>query len=197
MPRFLFLFALFLVASCQPLPPYAGWDPAGVNCQGNTEPFIQNVQVNSAYLGEEDTWVLVVGFNWADPGRGGASDPPNLDGGEFSVELSDFIAEDTPLTTSVLETGCGGDPDPEIGTANYCGLVNVGSGCPNGGVDSCATASLAVPILLTPTSSETVPLEGDPIEIALRIRDRCGMTSNSKGTTYFLGQGLIIEEDGS
>jgi hypothetical protein len=50
---------------------------------------------------------------------------------------------------------------------------------------------------LTPTSSETVPLEGDPIEIALRIRDRCGMTSNSKGTTYFLGQGLIIEEDGS
>ena len=193
MPRVLTIIALLALVGCQPLPPVTGWDPGGVNCEENSAPFIDNVQINSAYVGEAELWLMVMGFKWADPGSGGAVDPPNLQGGEFSLELSGMSSEDTLLTQSILETGCGGDTDPELGTASYCSLVNVGSGCPNGGVATCSTAALAFPGFIIPVNGSEGPVEGDEIEVELRIRDVCGMASNSKNATYFLGQGLIIE----
>lgn len=189
----LLLFALPALFSCQPLDPVQGWDPGGNNCAQNTAPFIDNVQVNSAYVAAAELWLLVVGFNWADPGSGGASDPPNLLGGEFSIELSGMVSDDILLTQGVLESGCTGDTDPEEGTATYCGLLTVGGGCPNGGVASCGTASLSVPGFIVPVSEDDTPSEGDTVTMEMRIRDTCGMTSNSKTATYVLGQGLIVE----
>ena len=187
------LFALPVLFACQPLDPVVGWDPGGTNCAENTAPYIDNVQVNSVYVAEEERWLLVVGFNWADPGSGGASDPPNLLGGEFTNELSGMISEDILLTQAILESGCAGDTDPEEGTATYCGLVTVGGGCPNGGVASCGTASLTVPGFINAVSDDDLPAEGDVVTMEMRIRDTCGMTSNSKTATYTLGQGLIVE----
>jgi hypothetical protein len=189
----LLLFALPTLFACQPLDPVEGWDPGGSNCAQNTAPFIDNVQVNSAYVGEVEQWILVVGFNWADPGTGGASDPPNLRGGEFSIELSGIVSDDILLTEGILESGCTGDTDPEVGTATYCSLLTIGGGCPNGGVSSCGTASLSVPGYIVPASDDNGVAEGDIITMEMRIRDTCGMTSNSKTATYALGQGLIVE----
>jgi hypothetical protein len=182
------LFALPILFSCQSLDPVEGWDPGGVNCAENTAPYIDNVQVNSAYVAEEEKWLLVTGFNWADPGSGGASDPPNLVGGEFSWELSGITSEDIFLTQSILESGC-----TATEMATYCGLLTVGGGCPNGGVASCGTASLSVPGLIVPLSGTESPSEGFVITMEMRLRDACGMASNSKTATYALGQGLIVE----
>jgi len=181
------LFALPFLFACQPLDPVEGWDPGGTNCAQNTAPYIDNVQVNSAYVGEEEKWLLAAGFNWADPGSGGASDAPNLLGGEFSWELSGLTSEDILLTQSILESGCTAQ------TTTYCGLLTVGGGCPNGGVATCGTASLTVPGFIVPLSGNVSPEEGTIITMEMRIRDACGMTSNSKTATYTLGQGLIVE----
>jgi len=185
---FLPLFALPVLFACQPLDPVEGWDPGGNNCAQNTAPYIDNVQVNSTYVGEEEKWLLAVGFNWADPGSGGAADPPNLLGGEFTWELSGMTSEDVPLTQSILESGCTAQA-----TTTYCGLLTVGGGCPNGGVATCGTASLTVPGFIVPLSGTVSPEEGTVITMEMRLRDACGMTSNSKTATYALGQGLIVE----
>lgn len=184
----LLLFALPALFACQPLDPVTGWDPGGNNCEQNTAPYIDNVQVNSAYIGEEERWLLVAGFNWADPGSGGASDPPNLIGGEFSWELSGMTSEDIFLTPSILASGCTAQE-----TTSYCGLLTVGGGCPGSDVANCGTASLIVPGFIVPVSGSDNPSEGLTITMAMRIRDTCGMTSNSKTVTYALGQGLIVE----
>jgi hypothetical protein len=44
-----------------------------------------------------------------------------------------------------------------------------------------------------PASDDNGVAEGDIITMEMRIRDTCGMTSNSKTATYALGQGLIVE----
>jgi hypothetical protein len=192
----LLFLALPLLLGCQPLDPVSGWDPRGVNCAQNTAPFIDNVQINSAYIDEVEKWVLVMGFNWADPGSGGASDPPNLLGGEFAIEVSGLTSENILLTEGILESGCASYGDDGSAT-DYCDMLTVGGGCPSGGVADCGTASLTIPGFIIPGSSEVVILEGDVLTMEMRVRDLCGMTSNSKPATYTLGQGLIIENDAS
>ena len=184
----LLLFALPALFACQPLDPVQGWDPGGSNCAQNTAPYIDNVQVNSAYVVEEEKWLLAVGFNWADPGSGGALDPPNLIGGEFSWEVSGLTSEDISLTPSILASGCTAQ---EMTT--YCGLLTVGGGCQSSDLATCGTASLTVVGFIVPVSGDESPSEGFVITMEMRIRDTCGMTSNSKTATYALGQGLIVE----
>jgi hypothetical protein len=184
----LLLFSLPALFACQPLDSVEGWNPGGINCAQNTAPYIDNVQVNSTYVVEEEKWLLAAGFNWADPGTGGALDPPNLIGGEFSWELSGMTSEDLALTPSILASGC----TAQEMTA-YCGLLTVGGGCPGGAVATCGTASLTVPGFIVPVSGNESPSEGLIITMEMRIRDACGMTSNSKTATYALGQGLIVE----
>ena len=185
------LLVLLTAVGCQPLPAASGWDPAGENCATNTGPYIGDVQINSEFNSEEETWLLVLGLRWQDPGTQGAGDPGNMLGGEFTYELSGFASEDVELTSLVLESGCAGDPDSEDGTTAFCSLVSVGNACPPGQAAVCQAGGLAVPLVLTPANPDFPVLEGDEIYVSLRTRDACGMTSNTVSGQYAIGTGLM------
>ena len=187
----LLLFAVLLAPGCLSVDPVIGWDPAGENCASNTRPFIGDAQINSTYVAEEELWVLVMGFRWADPGESGAGDPGNMVGGEFTREVTGFVSDDISLTPLILETGCGGDPDPDVGTATYCSLLSLGNACPPGSADVCQAGGVAFPEYIMPAGPDDEVLEGDEIYVRMRARDACGMTSNTIAGPYTIGSGLM------
>ncbi|MEE2827563.1 MAG: hypothetical protein VX498_00125 [Myxococcota bacterium] len=185
---------LALLLACDPLTVPSGYDPGGVDCQNNSAPAIveddgegvSEVQVDSSQPVGNPNYVLVIGFRWEDPGSAtGATDPPNLVGGEFTAEISGVAVPDIALTESVLEAGC---TEPSDGLlVAHCQDVSVGSGCPAGGAAGCAVASLAVPLQLVPSGNSGTPfVQGDEIDISFRIRDACGMTSNELSGPHLL-----------
>lgn len=185
---------VLLLGACAPLGAVSGWDPGGENCAANTAPFIDHIQVNSALPEDSPYWILVVGFDWADPGPGEQADPPNLLGGELSAEFSEILTEDILLTEELLETGC--NQSVTLEGSNYCQLLTLGGGCPSGGVETCGVAALKFAGEILPVGGdETSFMEGDEIRIKVRLRDTCGMTSNDKVVNYTLGAGLFFQPE--
>ena len=179
-----------LAVGCTPIDVTSGWDPSGENCASNTRPFIGDAQINSTYLSEEEIWIVVMGVRWADPGESGAGDPGNMLGGEFTTEVSGFTTEDITLSSEILESGCAGDNDPDDGTATYCSLVAFGNACPPGTAAVCQAGGLAFPWIMGDTSADDPIGEGDELSVTMRVRDACGITSNTISGPYTIGSGL-------
>lgn len=171
-------------------PPWS-YSPYGEGCETNNPPVIGNVEVNSFYVVEWETWMFSIHFDWVDPGVEGAEDVPNMLGGRFTAEMMGADAEDADLTRTILENACtwpppeGEDPDP-------CDLSGHSmTGCPSGSVDACNQGEITRPYL-----PDWLMQEDDVIQIEFRVRDACDATSNEKAVTYVIGSGMAVEGGG-
>lgn len=170
-------------------PPYS-YGPNGENCHQNNPPAVGNVELNSFFVPEWETWMFSIHFDWVDPGVSGAEDPPNMVRGRFSAEVFNAIAEDMVFTRDMLEAACTWGAVQE-GELNPCVLSGHSSaGCADAA--SCSQGELTVPYL-----PDFVMQEDDEILLEFRIRDACDATSNEKTATYLIGSGLAVEGGGA
>ncbi len=178
-----------LLAGCPTFDGSAwGYGPDGENCHANHPPAIGNVELNSFFVPEWETWMFSIHFDWVDPGVSGAEDPGNMLGGWFTAEVLNAIAQDVELDRGVLEAACTWTSiEDELNPCVLSGHST--SGCPDAA--ACSQGELTVPYL-----PEWQMQEDDEILLEFRVRDACSATSNEKTATYVVGSGLAVEGGG-
>ncbi len=171
--------------------PLSG-DPGAEGCAENSPPFIANVEMDSEPLDNGEGWQLALHWDWADPGVGGASDPPNMEGGYFNGEAVGFEVRSLFFTEAILVNSCmtyveeGSPIDPE---ADLCDGVPFGrAGCTPNSLDTCTQGEI------TRLFAFETPLQQyQDIVMEFRVRDRCGAASNEKFIEYEIGSGHLSE----
>ncbi len=182
-----------LLAGCTPL----GSAPIhinefGENCYGNSPPAVGNVQINSFAPAEGQTTYMSINFEWIDPGVSGASDAPNVWGGNFTTEFSGYVAQDFELDEPLLTSACNVPPPEDPEDPNLCSISgHPMNGCSSTDIESCPGGTLTFIY-----QAEDGFQDGQVVDIEFRLRDRCEGTSNEKSATYLIGSGLAIEGAG-
>ena len=181
----------FVMAGCPTFEgPPASYGPNGEDCHQNNPPALGNVELNSFYVTDWETWMFSIHFDWVDPGVSGAEDAPNMLRGRFTAEVFNAVAQDVDLTRDILESACSWGPVEE-GELNPCVLSGHSStGCADATV-GCSQGELTVPYL-----PDYILQEDDEILLEFRVRDACDATSNEKTATYTIGSGLAVEGGG-
>jgi hypothetical protein len=190
------LLLLPLLAACGPATPTVnGWDPgvSAADCLVNSPPFIGNIEMDSAFVNE--AWYVSIHFDWADPGRQGATDPPNLLFGYFSAEARGFDFPSAWLRPQELEAACILGPDDLEAGATCAGFGSNDEGFPHHTFDGCADAANCQQGELTAVVLPENGVEYMPFDVTFRIRDRCGIQSNEVTIPYVLGDGLQVLVD--
>jgi hypothetical protein len=139
------------------------WDPTSIVIPVDERPFAP---------GEGFTWAFETSFQWADPGRQGATDPPNLTHGFIRTVFSGYATEQAWIRPADSQTFLPGDipmdADAAQGTLDRFYVVEEGSDL----------------------------YWGTQIEFSVRIYDRCDAPSNAITGNLIIGAGPWIEENG-
>ncbi len=191
--RFLLIAIALFATGCWtdsglPLPG----DPGAQGCAENSPPFIANVEMNSQFDPDTEGWQLALHWDWADPGVGGASDPPNMEGGYVSGEIVGFEMRSLFFTEAALVNSCisyieeGSAIDPEN---DPCENVPFGrAGCTANSLDTCTQGEMTYLL-----GAEDPLQQYQDIVMEFRVRDRCGAASNEKFIEYEIGSGHLSE----
>lgn len=190
--RTLPLLALLAAAGCMDLSTVpAGWDPGADDaaCAQNAPPFIGNFAMDSAESGERGAWVVGIHFDWADPGIAGAADPPNVEFGYVTVQAQGYVLWSSVVRPQDLVHGCMEYDDTDNGLGQPVGCPTAGftqfgsAGCPAGSIDTCTAGQLNI------AWSGEGASQFSPLDMIVRMRDRCGDVSNEFGLQYDVGDG--------
>lgn len=130
-------------------------------CIGNTAPRIGNLEINSAYIVLAEQWALCFHVDWEDPG----------------VDETGARGTDAPnMFGGLFSLELGGVLSPNRWIDEGPAPVGVTIGAPQGELEyrGCFVDEA---------------LLDQQVHYALRLRDRCGLASNEKTGTYYLGGG--------
>lgn len=155
------LLAAALLAGC---PPDTSL-PVSEECASNTAPYIDNLEINSwpipaAEDEEPQGWALCLHIDWFDPG-------PDENGN---------VGSDAPnMFGGLLSVETSGYEAPNEWIDDEPAPFGVTPGAPSGELEwyGCAAEALA----------------DEKLDFTIRVRDRCGLSSNEKTGEYYLGGG--------
>lgn len=167
-------------------------DAGATGCDGNSPPFIANIEMASWFDDNTALWQLGLHWDWADPGIGGASDPPNMEGGYVSGEAVGFEVRSLFFTEASLVDSCilySEEGSSVVAEGSPCDAAPFSRvGCTANSLETCTQGEMTYLL-----NFEDALVQYQDIVLEFRVRDRCGASSNEKFIEYEIGSGHLLE----